>query len=209
MLQHPTSPVPRAWNPFEPLNVTDAVNLLTPYKLAKAVREPEQCLAALNDAETGFTPLADLVESPQCGIANRVAVTRFGASRVSAVETTCDVALRMEMWERHSLQPLARQHLGSEIVGISHLSSYNCRPIRGSSTRMSLHATGEAIDIVGFELADGRSLRLLEDWRREPAFFVAARDAACLWFETVLGPDYNALHANHFHLQSRGWGTCR
>jgi len=43
----------------------------------------------------------------------------------------------------------------------------------------------------------------------EQAFLRAARDGACRWFATTLGPDYNALHADHFHLQSRGWGTCR
>jgi hypothetical protein len=32
---------------------------------------------------------------------------------------------------------------------------------------------------------------------------------ACRWFPLVLGPDYNNLHADHFHLQVRGWGFCR
>lgn len=209
VLRHPSSPVPHAWNPFKPLAVSDPVTLLTPLKLDQAVRDPALCLAVLSDADTGFSSMPDLVESADCGITNRVSLTRVGASRLSALETTCDVALRMEMWERHSLQPLARAHFGTEISSIAHLSSYNCRTIRGSSTRMSLHATGEAIDIVGFNLADGRRLRLLDDWDREQAFFAEIRDEACRWFETVLGPDYNALHANHFHLQSRGWGTCR
>ena len=39
-----------------------------------------------------------------------------------------------------------------------------------------------------------------------------ARDAACEVFGTVLSPDYNAAHADHFHLDQevRGWGgVCR
>ena len=33
--------------------------------------------------------------------------------------------------------------------------------------------------------------------------------AACRVFAAVLGPDYNAAHHDHFHLDRGGWGTCR
>ena len=119
------------------------------------------------------------------------------------------------MWERHSLAPLALEILGTELAAIDHLSSYNCREIRtpgGSGGRMSTHATAEAIDIAGFRFADGRQVRLVSDWDGsgpEAAYLRAARDSACTWFQTTLGPEYNALHSDHFHLQSRGWGTCQ
>jgi hypothetical protein len=38
---------------------------------------------------------------------------------------------------------------------------------------------------------------------------LAVRDSACVWFKTALGPEFNDLHKDHFHLQSRGFGTCR
>ncbi|MEM7470277.1 MAG: extensin family protein [Pseudomonadota bacterium] len=208
-LSNPTSPVPRQWNPLKRLYVADPVTFLTPYKLDAAANDPAVCLEVLGDAQAAFAQMPDLEVSDQCGIANRVSLSRLGPARLRPVETTCAVALRMKMWERHSLQGLAQKHLDTSITSIGHLSSYNCRPIRGSSTQMSLHATAEAIDIVGFGLADGRQLSLIADWDREAAFFRDVRDTACRWFKTVLSPDYNALHANHFHLQSRGWGTCR
>jgi len=77
---------------------------------------------------------------------------------------------------------------------------------------MSLHATAEAIDIGGFELTNGRRISLLADWNGEQdaqSFLREAKNGACKWFATTLGPDYNSLHADHFHLQSRGWGLCR
>lgn len=77
---------------------------------------------------------------------------------------------------------------------------------------MSTHATADAIDITGFGLADGREISLIDDWDGDDAkaaFLRAARESACRWFVTVLSPDYNALHADHFHLQSKGWGACR
>ena len=77
---------------------------------------------------------------------------------------------------------------------------------------MSTHATADAVDITGFRFADGRQLRLISDWDssgRDAAFLRAARDGACDWFGLTLSPDFNALHADHFHLQARGWGGCR
>ncbi|BCB71988.1 hypothetical protein HME01_26950 [Vreelandella aquamarina] len=37
----------------------------------------------------------------------------------------------------------------------------------------------------------------------------AARDGACDTFGNVLGPEYNAAHADHFHLGMRGFRLCR
>ncbi len=119
------------------------------------------------------------------------------------------------MWEHHGLQPAARDILGSDITRIRHIGSYNCRAMRtgrGETNRMSTHATAEAIDIAGFDLADGTTVRLLRDWQGDTPkaqFLRAARDSACDWFRLTLSPDYNTLHADHFHLQSRGWGGCR
>ena len=77
---------------------------------------------------------------------------------------------------------------------------------------MSTHATADAIDIAGFDLVDGTRIRLRTDWQEDGPkadFLRAVRDGACDLFDLTLSPDYNQLHADHFHLQSRGWGLCR
>ncbi|HEY9549063.1 MAG TPA: extensin family protein [Kiloniellaceae bacterium] len=53
---------------------------------------------------------------------------------------------------------------------------------------------------------------MAQDWDSggvEAAFLAQVHDAACRRFGTVLGPDYNAVHADHFHLQMGGFGICR
>jgi hypothetical protein len=210
-LTHPQSPLPDHWNPARPLDPAAPVTPLTHLKLSVS-DSGEACLGALARADAGFTPLPDLDVSDQCGITDRVRLTRLGMAQVAPLETTCAIALRLAMWERHSLRP-ALGDLG-EVAEIRHASSYNCRPIRtpsGPSGRMSLHATAEAVDITGVRLRDGRTLTLLEGWTdpRFAVFWRALRDGGCTWFATALGPDYNSLHADHFHFQSRGWGLCR
>ncbi|MDO6590381.1 MULTISPECIES: extensin family protein [Rhodobacterales] len=77
---------------------------------------------------------------------------------------------------------------------------------------MSTHATAEAIDISGFQFSNGERISLIRDWdgnTSQAQFLRAARDGACSFFKLTLSPEYNALHADHFHLQSRGWGLCR
>ncbi|EPX77389.1 extensin-like domain-containing protein [Litoreibacter arenae] len=207
----PRSPVPREWNPLEELAVSDPVTPVTAFKLRRVVADPATCLRVLGGAAQ-YTPMEPLEAADRCGIANRVDLSGVGASRLQTVETACETALRLAMWERHGIQPAALEHLGQGVRSLRHIGSYNCRPIRGSRSRMSTHATASSIDIGGVTLVDGTRVELLSDWDGTPAqqaFLRALRDSGCQWFSTVLGPDYNALHADHFHLQNKGWGTCR
>lgn len=205
--------IPAGWNPLAPLRVTDPVTPLTQWRLTQAIAEPEACLAAL-EAAAEFTAMEDFTASEQCHIQGRVDLAGVGGAAIRPVETRCAIALRMAMWEQHSLEPAAVE-MGKTLTGITHIGSYNCREIRtsaGGTGRMSTHATADAIDIAGFSFSDGSEARLIRDWDGGDAtatFLRAARDGACTWFRTTLSPDYNALHADHFHLQSRGWGTCR
>ncbi len=77
---------------------------------------------------------------------------------------------------------------------------------------MSSHSTADAIDISGFFLRDGQRIDLKQDWSetsQKGQFLNAVGQDACDWFPLVLGPNYNAAHADHFHLQSSGWNFCR
>jgi hypothetical protein len=191
-----------------------AVTPVTKWKLRQTVRSASACLAALSDLDVVSLP--PLQDGPTCGIDPRVRIAGAFFAELESVDTTCAVALRMAMWDRHVVQPAAERHLNQRVNGIDHLSSYSCRAIRTSDVsdnRQSTHATAQAIDISGFRLSDGQRITLLADWTGETessrAFLRVVRNGACDWFATVLGPDYNILHADHFHLQSRGWGTCR
>lgn len=77
---------------------------------------------------------------------------------------------------------------------------------------MSSHASGMAIDVSGFAFSDGRVVDLVSGWDGSPqeqAFLRGAQQSACKWFGGVLGPEFNGLHADHFHMQVPGRGFCR
>lgn len=210
LLRHPDTPLPPRWNVFEPLAISDPITPVTSWKLDWAASDPKLCQQVLSEAAR-FDELPSIQNSPNCGIDARMSVSRIGAAKLEALETACPTALRLAMWEHHGVQPAAREVLGTEVARIRHFGSYNCRKIAGTD-RWSTHSTASSIDISGFDLRNGDRVRLLKDWQKDgpkAQFLRLVRDAACDWFGTTLGPDYNAAHADHFHLQNRGWGTCR
>lgn len=84
-------------------------------------------------------------------------------------------------------------------------TSYACRPRNNAAIGdLSEHAFANALDVIGFELEDGRMLSLPGGWTDplSPAgrLLRFAHGAACARFTTTLGPEANALHADHLHL---------
>jgi len=108
----------------------------------------------------------------------------------------------------------ARQILGSPLARIETMGSYACRNVAGTGRR-SAHATANAIDVSGFVLADGRRISVLHGWNggtaAEREFLRVVHTSACRRFGTVLGPDYNAAHRDHFHFEPghNGRAFCR
>lgn len=212
---HPDTPLPDGWNPIKPLVVSDDLTPLTYWKLSRTANVPAACVAALQEAADIRTAPTFQAANDACRVEAPVDLNRVGLARMSGVQTDCPTALRLAMWEQHGLQPAAQRQLGLDVVSISDIGSYNCRAMRtssGETGRMSSHATASSIDITGFQFADGRRINLTDDWNDsddDAAFLRAARDSACEWFPLTLSPDYNALHADHFHLQATGWRLCR
>ena len=124
----------------------------------------------------------------------------------------CGAANRFAGWARYGVDRAAQQILGSPLVRIETMGSYNCRNVAGSDRR-SAHATANAIDISAFVLADGRRITVTGDWHggtpEERRFLTAIHSSACKRFGTVLGPAYNAAHRDHLHLELSGSAFCR
>lgn len=180
----------------------------------RAFADDDLCRATLGTG-AGFQELPDFSQSAQCHIKPQVRLTSVGTAKMAPLNTRCQTALRLAMWHQHSIAPTAQESLGGPVREILHLSSYNCREMRtanGPTGRMSTHATADAVDVRGFVMADGAKIVLQDHWQdagKKGSFLHAVRDGACDWFRLTLGPDYNALHADHFHLQHTGWGLCR
>jgi hypothetical protein len=210
----PGSPLPDEWNPRKPLVATAAHNFLTPSKLRFAISDFHSCQAALTDLGVKFKTLPDKNVSEKCHILDQVQISRLSQAQISPLKTTCGTALRLAMWEYHAVQPAAKATLGQSVTRVSQIGSYNCRAIRsvnGPTDRMSEHATANAVDIAGFQLANGKRISLLKNWNgsdAEQSFMRVIRDGGCNYFRITLSPEYNALHADHFHFDQGRWTSC-
>ncbi|MDP2800939.1 MAG: extensin family protein [Phreatobacter sp.] len=207
--------LPPRWDPFAPFDIVETPSFLTRFKFARARDDGDLCRAALTRGGIAFEPVPDRVTGEGCGFTDAVRTPTVGATRLaSPVIVTCRVALSLAMLDRHALGAAARRHLGTPVTRIEHLGTYACRNINhAASGRRSRHATADAIDISGFQLADGRRLTLTADWSSadpgRAAFLRAVRDAACVWFDVTLSPDHNPLHYDHFHFDVGGGRACR
>ena len=179
--------------------------------------EARQCLSRLGATRADFTPLPDRYFGTGCSTLNTVRLASLrsddgtlGLSNLGPV--TCPLASTFAAWARYGVGRAAQQILGSELVRIETMGSYNCRTIAGTE-RLSAHAQAKAIDVSGFVLADGRRVSVLGDWSEgstaERQFLRVIHTSACKRFGTVLGPNYNAAHADHLHVELSGKGFCR
>lgn len=201
------------WNPWAALNIDDSPNLFTSYKLAQLSRDPLLCQQVLAGARMHYTPLADRETGPGCGFSNAVRIRATSAATGAPFTLSCRGAVSLAMWEKHTLQVAAYARYAQRVDRIEHLGSYACRDVRGGGIgRRSRHATADAIDISGFVLADGHRIRVLSDWSgddRDARFLRALHTGGCRYFDTALGPDYNAAHRDHLHLDRGSFGLCR
>lgn len=211
LIWHPQTPLPDAYNPVKPLDPLAAWSSVSSWKLARTAKDAALCHAALARADVGFQAMPPLENGASCGIQDRIALNGLPGTRLRPFETSCPIALHLSLWLHHDLQPLARRHLGEELAGLDHFGSYSCRTIAGTN-RMSQHARGNAIDIAGFRTKGGKWITLKRNWSADDStatFLSEANRTACNWFNIVLGPDYNAAHADHFHLDLGRWRSCR
>jgi len=205
--------VPDRWNPWAPLRPAEEPTFLTGYKLARLRADPVACRATLRATPLSYSLQADRAVLRGCGWTDSVRITALPARVNEPFVLQCPAAVALALWERHVVQPMAREHLGQPVTGIEHLGSFACRNIGGEGRhRRSEHATANALDVAAFALADGRTVSVLRDWGRDDArgrFLHDVHRGACRFWNVVLGPDHNAAHRDHFHLDRGAFRACR
>ena len=198
--------------PWKPLTLNQPVGLATRWKLERTVEAPAACHAFLAQNAIGFTPVADRTEG-FCVLAGAGQLDSAAARLAHPPVMSCSLAAAYTLWERQSVEPAAREILGSDLRQIDHFGAYACRTLYGEpGAAPSEHARGAAVDIAGFRLADGRHITVAADWNGagpEAAFLHRVRQDACGVFHTVLSPDYNAAHHDHLHLDVGAYRLCR
>lgn len=203
--------LPARWDPRTPLDVRAPPDWLSGWRLWRLRRDPALCAQVLATSQLDYVTQPDSRLNSDCPLRNIVRVRAGEVGLNTSFLATCSLAVSYALFERHGVQPLAQEFFGQPVTRIEHFGSFACRRI-GGSRRWSRHATANALDIGAFRLADGRSISLSGHWRSEgdeARFLRALRDAACEHFQGVLGPDYNAAHHDHFHLEVGGFGMCR
>lgn len=179
--------------------------------------EAQQCYSGLGMSRASFTPLPDQYYGAGCSAVSAVRLAslrsddaQLGVTNLGMV--TCPLAQTFAGWARYGVDRAARQILGSPLVRIETMGSYNCRTVAGRD-RLSAHASANAIDVSAFVLADGRRISIAGQWSEgspaERQFLQTIHASACKRFGTVLGPGYNAAHRDHFHVELSGRGFCR
>jgi hypothetical protein len=205
--------------PWTKLDLRDPTGAFTGPKLARLGGNPAECRTLLRTAGVDAVRVPPRRAGPNCGYEDgmRLSSDPIRFSPAGPV-TSCSVATGLHLLETRVIQPAAMRHLGSRVVVIDHAGSYSCRRLYGRSEgAFSEHATADAIDIIGFRLADGTRVSVLRDWDSDTPkaeFLRDVRDGSCRLFSTVLSPDYNAAHADHLHLDQAergtfGWRACR
>jgi len=129
----------------------------------------------------------------------------------------CPLVSALDRWVRDGVQPAALHWFGTQVTEIRQIGSYSCREMVGAGTSsMSEHAFGDALDIAGFTLVDGRKITVKDGWHGTPeeqGFLHDVQLYACQTFTTVLAPGYNVYHYDHIHVdlmhRRAGYRPCR
>lgn len=104
---------------------------------------------------------------------------------------------------------------GGGVASLRVAAHYACRTRNHQpGARLSEHAKGKAIDFSGFTLRNGEYISVLDDWGRgaNGRILREAHRRACGPFGTVLGPESDRFHRDHFHFDTarhRGGPYCR
>ena len=154
------------------------------------------------------TPLPEIDGPGICGMTHPFRISALADGAISLdkpVTIDCSMAPALEAWLAEVAQPSAQARLGAAVVGLESFGAYSCRSIDHlEGAQLSEHAFGNAIDVSGFKLADGREISIVREWKKtdsqESAFLHEIQAGACQHFTTVLAPGSDPFHYNHFHL---------
>lgn len=164
---------------------------------------------------------------PSYGPSNEPSIGRMRGPQITASVTpaaltppatlACPLVSALDRWVAEGVQPAAQKWFGTQVATIKQISAYSCRGMVGAGTsHVSEHAFGNALDVAGFVLADGRKISVKDGWRGSPeeqGFLHDVQLSACETFTTVLAPGYNAAHYDHIHVdlmrRASGRRPCR
>ena len=175
-----------------------------PISVDDLTAEPSECRQRLQTL-ADVTPIT-LIEGPgACGGDDMVrlqAIRLADQNRIPVMPAPmlrCSMATALVDWVREDVTAHVGA-LGANLRSVNNFGDYECRGRnRIAGAKISEHGKGNAIDIRGFSLDNGRTIELT-DVTVSTDFRNALRTSACARFTTVLGPGSDGYHNGHIHL---------
>jgi len=170
--------------------------------------EERACLASGAVRESPFIKTKLSLGGPTaCGAERPFELAAADGGRVKLQPVAllrCPMIPQVNRWVREVIEPAALRYYNVPLTELRIAGSYSCRPMNNAfGAMLSEHGHANALDVSGFVLADGRRISVKKDWRgnaRDRAFLRTVRAGACEHFTTVLSPDYDRNHHDHFHV---------
>ena len=175
------------------------------------LKTPDQyqvaCPSLMNGQVTG--KMIPPIHDGQCGLQSPLSIEAVTANGRSIplnapVITDCGMATALPDWIAE-VDSYLRAHDKTQIKTINLSTNYQCRNVDNAKTgNLSFHAFADALDVMGFTLADGRTIDIKSGYNGTPQqgsqILHFARDSACTHFMTVLGPEADAYHQDNMHI---------
>ncbi|SIO45727.1 Uncharacterized conserved protein [Rhodovulum sp. ES.010] len=160
-----------------------------------------------------LAPIAGRIRG--CGVERPVRVTAVdGVPLTRPATVDCTTARALRAWVASGVKPVVGR-TGGGVASIKVVADYACRTRNNQpGAKLSEHGRGRAVDVAAINLRNGASISVLNGWRdpKQGRLLRAMHKAACGPFGTVLGPDSDRFHQNHFHLDTaryRSGAYCR
>lgn len=214
-------PVPRPKDLDAPANPAPApapepVQANEPAKTPdKSLAEPD-CPARLRAAGWDIEPAQSTSSRDACAIEVPIRLHKIPATHFSTHDIVfpdhpllaCRFAEKFGAWVRDLAAPLVYGHAGVELTDIRTGPGAECRNRNHAvAGKISAHASGIAIDLMSFDLADKSRVTIPATDPRGMEILASLRTAACGWFTTILGPGTDPDHATHLHVDILQHGT--
>ena len=149
------------------------------------------------------------IHEGQCGLQSPLSIEAVSANGRSIplnapVITDCGMATAFPAWVAE-VDSYLKAHDKTQIKTINLSTNYQCRNVDNAKVgNLSFHAFADALDVMGFTLADGRTISISPGYKGTPEqgsqILHFAHDSACTHFMTVLGPDADSFHQDNMHL---------
>jgi hypothetical protein len=207
---------PVVWAPLAALCLTSCGFLGRPERPVWRAQAENACFTRKQVTLSDTIVSAPEIDGPGiCGMTRPLKVSALANGAIAVDKTLtidCPMIPALEAWLNAVVEPDAQTRFGQRVTTVNVFGAYSCRPIDNmAGAQLSEHAFGNAVDVAGFTLADGRKIDFVHDWKnansQESAFLHEAHAGACQYFTTVLGPGADVFHYNHIHLDLANHGS--